>query len=184
MSLRPRVHGGGELRRARKLRSDDRFYRKVVFTRGNMAYREFRDEVGATWRVWDTYPERGRSVVNPALQGGWLTFEHDHARRRLVPAPDRWTEADVGLLREWLTTATPVVLRMRDMDLPFPIPVVSDDPVAHPPRGADSLPHSTEDLRRLLERSRETIDIINRAIGRTPDPVDEPPPLPDGGERE
>ena len=116
------------------------------------------------------------------MQGGWLTFEHDNARRRLVPAPERWADAEEELLREWLGAATPVVMRIRDMDLPMEIPVVPDG--ARSGAAPMTVPPFAHDLRRLLERSRETIDTMNRAMTRTPEPVEEPAPVPDGAERE
>ena len=39
-----------------------------------MPIREFTDENGMKWRVWQTYPARG-SAHPEALRDGWLTFE-------------------------------------------------------------------------------------------------------------
>src|SRR5438094_2886633 len=76
-----------------------------------MAFRDFRDERGRRWTVWDVYPTfaerrhrdagppRGmrerRRFVEPRLRlrsimrQGWLAFESaDGERRRLVPIPE------------------------------------------------------------------------------------------------
>ena len=68
-------------------------------------YRIFTDSHGITWRVYRIEP----SSVSPALQRlrdtlplrhderrrPWLLFEADTGeRRRLVPVPDGWDEAD------------------------------------------------------------------------------------------
>ena len=64
-----------------------------------MAYREITDGDGRLWRVWDTYPQSGgRGVVFEGLAEGWLTFETDGQKRRLVPVPARWHELDTSSL--------------------------------------------------------------------------------------
>jgi hypothetical protein len=98
-----------------------------------MALREFVDERGREWRVWDVYPslaerrhrtagpppglrERRRYVetrvrVAPAMSRGWLTFESsDGERRRLTPIPDvpqGWDSANEHDLLEWCAAAQP-----------------------------------------------------------------------------
>ena len=54
-----------------------------------MAYREYRDSLGISWRVWNTSPVAG-AVFSPAMKDGWLTFECDKDRRRLAPIPEGW----------------------------------------------------------------------------------------------
>jgi hypothetical protein len=99
-----------------------------------MALREFTDERGRRWTVWDVHPtlaerrvynagpppqirerrrrvERrvslGRNVVN-----GWLAFESaDGERRRLAPIPqlpNGWAAASLDQLRAWCAMADPV----------------------------------------------------------------------------
>lgn len=57
-----------------------------------MASREFTDETGIVWRVWRTVPG-GAKVLDDAYAHGWLTFESEQARRRLVPVPADWATA-------------------------------------------------------------------------------------------
>ncbi|HET6233115.1 MAG TPA: hypothetical protein VFE05_23765 [Longimicrobiaceae bacterium] len=74
-----------------------------------MAYREFRDETGRAWMVWDTFPRTGilRSV-RENYQAGWLTFDSQSEKRRLSPVPQDWAEAPEGSLLALLADATPV----------------------------------------------------------------------------
>jgi hypothetical protein len=98
-----------------------------------MASREFRDEHGRLWTVWDVHPslaerrhvqagpppglrERRRHVerrvhVGRDMRRGWLAFEStDGERRRLVPIPelpDGWAAATIDQLRAWCGMANP-----------------------------------------------------------------------------
>ena len=98
-----------------------------------MALREFSDERGRQWTVWDVYPaladrrhhnagpppglrERRRFYENrirsrARMSGGWLAFEsRDGERRRLAPIPDvtkGWDCAADHQLQEWLGMAEP-----------------------------------------------------------------------------
>lgn len=60
-----------------------------------MAYREFVDSNGVSWRVWSTVPSPG-SRLHGGFDQGWLTFERTSpeyagaALRRLVPIPSDW----------------------------------------------------------------------------------------------
>ena len=96
-----------------------------------MATREFHDERGRLWTVWDVYPtlterrrrdagppastERRRCVeprvpIRPSMALGWLAFEsRDGERRRLAPIPvaPRWNMATEHELRAWLALAEP-----------------------------------------------------------------------------
>jgi hypothetical protein len=93
--------------------------------------REFIDEHGRHWTVWDVHPtlaerrqrnegpppgvrERRRFVeqrvrIRSGMSSGWLAFEaQDGERRRLIPIPDLprgWDAAADDVLRTWLTTA-------------------------------------------------------------------------------
>jgi hypothetical protein len=98
-----------------------------------MAYREFTDDRGREWKVWDVYPtlaERRLRTVGPPsgqrerrrlaqhrprvqlnMEQGWLTFEaRDGERRRLAPIPayrDGWSTAPDEQLRGWCAAAAP-----------------------------------------------------------------------------
>ena len=54
--------------------------------------REFTDSSGVKWRVWSTVP-RTPTAYDENLRAGWLTFESASHRRRLVPIPRGWQEA-------------------------------------------------------------------------------------------
>lgn len=94
-----------------------------------MAIREFNDDRGRQWRVWDVYPSlaerRQRRGEPPAgmperrlgdhprarlrndLARGWLVFEaRDGERRRFapIPGPD-WPDASDHQLRRWCMVA-------------------------------------------------------------------------------
>lgn len=72
-----------------------------------MGYREFVDDAGTLWRVWDTYPVAANTLrsVSPTYAGGWLTFESDAERRRLAPIPPEWEIASRNLMRHWCARA-------------------------------------------------------------------------------
>ena len=98
-----------------------------------MAYREFTDERGREWTVWDVHPrlaerrlqnagpppgvrERRRFVerrlrLRSKMSAGWLVFEaRDGERRRLAPIPDvprAWSEASDHEFRAWCAMADP-----------------------------------------------------------------------------
>jgi hypothetical protein len=65
-----------------------------------MAYREFVDTNGVSWRVWSTVPSAG-SRLRGGFDQGWLTFERTSPDssptpkplRRLVPIPADWETA-------------------------------------------------------------------------------------------
>ena len=98
-----------------------------------MALREFTDQKGRSWTVWDVHPrlaerrqrnagpppgerERRRFVeprlhLRPSMAAGWLVFEaNDGERRRLAPIPGgeiSWSEAPESELRAWCAMASP-----------------------------------------------------------------------------
>ena len=128
-----------------------------------MAYREFEDDAGASWRVWDTYPQSSTRTALAGLQGGWLTFEHDAARRRLVPAPSHWADAPDEILRRWLVAATPVTIRIRD--LAEEVDSMAEAAQSSRAAGAAATePRVPEETRQMIARSRETLDLLDRAI--------------------
>jgi hypothetical protein len=72
-----------------------------------MAQREFTDSHGTHWLVWSTTPTQG-SVLVSDMREGWLTFESDRERRRLVPIPRGWEEAAAERLELYCRAADPV----------------------------------------------------------------------------
>lgn len=98
-----------------------------------MALREFTDDRGRQWKVWDVYPtlaerrernagpppgtrERRRYVeartpLSPKMARGWLVFEASNGeRRRLAPIPGgthAWNAASDDMLRTWCSLARP-----------------------------------------------------------------------------
>ena len=55
-----------------------------------MSLREFEDESGNRWRVWDTLPMQFEGLGT--FRGGWLTFDNGSERRRISPVPENWVE--------------------------------------------------------------------------------------------
>jgi len=61
-----------------------------------MAYREFNDDDGVRWEVWDVLPHHiaptlsGRLQLPPELLAGWLAFYSPSEARRLAPIPATW----------------------------------------------------------------------------------------------
>jgi|SRR5437899_4252365 hypothetical protein len=104
-----------------------------------MAIREFDDEAGRRWTVWDVHPAlvdrrmqdtgpplgirerrlgaRRRAIIPPNMAQGWLAFEtHDGERRRLAPIPDvpkGWAAAPDAELRAWCAKAQRVTSSRR-----------------------------------------------------------------------
>jgi hypothetical protein len=80
-----------------------------------MALREFADNAGREWRVWDVRTEN----IHPATRAedfmrdyidGWLAFEavDGQAKCRLSPIPVKWQLAEREQLLLWLQRAEPV----------------------------------------------------------------------------
>lgn len=76
-----------------------------------MSSREFVDEDGITWRVWRTVPG-GAKVLDDHYARGWLTFESEGSRRRLVPVPTDWHTASASRLSLYCRRATAVPRHM------------------------------------------------------------------------
>jgi hypothetical protein len=94
-----------------------------------MAHREFQDERGYDWEVWDVIPERRdrrrgverrqharetfdrrkmkvlSAVITGDLAKGWLVFSSKFERRRFTPLPEHWTDAGLAQLRAWCAKA-------------------------------------------------------------------------------
>ena len=71
-----------------------------------MAIKEFTDALGTRWVVWATIPAPGG--VLGTMREGWLTFESNYARRRLIPIPRDWEEASNERLELMSRAAIPV----------------------------------------------------------------------------
>ena len=54
-----------------------------------MALREFEDQAGRRWAVWETFPGT-TAGLSPEYHDGWLTFDDGTERRRLRPVPPNW----------------------------------------------------------------------------------------------
>lgn len=61
-----------------------------------MAHRTYTDPHGTAWEVWDTVPDSSRRMVQPEYADGWLTFQCEREKRRLVPIPAAWDRATAG----------------------------------------------------------------------------------------
>jgi hypothetical protein len=75
-----------------------------------MAYRNFTDEHGQRWEVFDAaFPAAQARLAKhyPA----WLCFDSATEKRRLSPIPDGWEHASTEQLQNLLALAEPVKLR-------------------------------------------------------------------------
>ncbi len=73
-----------------------------------MAMREFSDERGVRWQVWDVEPtlrvaggDRAGSLLHEDAVDGWLTFQSASERRRFYQRPPDWdtlTDEQLALL--------------------------------------------------------------------------------------
>ncbi len=73
-----------------------------------MALRELRDESGVLWTIYDVHPSAARHrtlQLREELSSGWLCFQSDAAKRRLIGIPDRWEQMDDGALMSLMTAA-------------------------------------------------------------------------------
>lgn len=73
-----------------------------------MALRELRDASGVLWTIYDVHPSmvrHGTLQVRDELASGWLCFQSDAAKRRLVGIPDNWEQMDDGALMSLMTAA-------------------------------------------------------------------------------
>ena len=68
--------------------------------------RTIRDGGGRSWRVWHVVPQsQVLRTAAPGMMGGWLCFESDGDKRRLVSPPERWEELAEAELVEMLGRA-------------------------------------------------------------------------------
>ena len=73
-----------------------------------MALREVRDESGVLWTIYDVHPSmvhRGTLQVREELASGWLCFQSDAAKRRLVGIPAQWEQLEDTALMSLMTAA-------------------------------------------------------------------------------
>lgn len=102
-----------------------------------MAIREYLDASGTRWQVWRVQPTGGadllytgterrqneigaisdgggrrkpltRPSVTPGMERGWLCFESDREKRRLMPIPDDWEVCPEQVLGWYCRKAEPV----------------------------------------------------------------------------
>ena len=89
-----------------------------------MGYREFVDDLGSMWKVWDVKPraryspdrqleavsgtEEEPRPVAPGWGNGWLAFQSEQSTRRLRPIPDRWEITGEHSLQNYLRKAAEV----------------------------------------------------------------------------
>ena len=79
-----------------------------------MAVREFTDNWGTEWRVWDVTPEVMYPITRSEefmadLQDGWLVFESSEGeKRRLTPYPPDWRTMSAFEIERWCMRATKV----------------------------------------------------------------------------
>jgi hypothetical protein len=75
-----------------------------------MPYRVFKSPDGTIWRAWNVPgPQEGDGLAlrDEMLRNGWLCFESDREKRRLVPVPDRWAERSEEQLWLYCRVAEP-----------------------------------------------------------------------------
>lgn len=67
---------------------------------------------GTEWTVWDTRPDtegsRRHMSVADGYGQGWLTFQCEGEKRRLIPVPSGWFELTETQLAGLLERASPV----------------------------------------------------------------------------
>ena len=142
-----------------------------------MSYREFVDEAGTNWMVWDTYPDPSLRVELEELRHGWLTFRAGDELRRLVPAPAGWSEEPDEALRHLLEHTTSTKPRTEtDSHEGTPRPLGNEEPplLRHPGGGlgdaADELAAVVERSKAMLERFRIASEARAAHEGKTANP--------------
>ena len=83
-----------------------------------MALREFDDQAGTRWIVWDTIPDNTIGLTGE-YRRGWLTFDNGTDRCRLAPIPADWTELSnerLALMLRVARTATPPETAMTPLE--------------------------------------------------------------------
>ena len=150
-----------------------------------MAYREFTDRTGVSWRAWDTRPHSAANV-RARYAGGWLSFESARERRRLHPIPEAWADAPEHELWGWLAAAEPAELSgesrvpLLDVGMPVPDRAAGATGGAEPDAGHASGAALLESTRDTVLRARAVIQLVNVTIAGSgaapPTPDVEPDP--------
>jgi hypothetical protein len=133
-----------------------------------MAYREFTDQAGVLWRVWDTYPSSA-SNVRSVYAAGWLGFESDVGRRRLHPVPQGWDQAPDHQLWEWLRQAIPVNVRQTESFLQQAAAGQPEPPAApvEEDEGAVRRTALMDATRSVVERARSVLNVVSATLAHT-----------------
>ena len=89
--------------------------------------RQFDDERGGKWQVWEIRPSNAGANVSAQYKDGWLAFESAEARGgssgtrlRLAPVPGDWESAPEAALRRYLARAVAAPPRFMDEDGKLP----------------------------------------------------------------
>lgn len=133
-----------------------------------MAYREFVDKEGTSWRAWDTRPHSAVNV-RAGYAGGWLSFECLVERRRLRPVPEGWTDAGEEEMWQLLAAAESVGpvgetrVPLRDVGPKLSASATVEMAVAEAATqpAASALLEST---RETVRRARAVIQLVNVTI--------------------
>ncbi|HKO15877.1 MAG TPA: hypothetical protein VJU87_06540 [Gemmatimonadaceae bacterium] len=105
-----------------------------------MAYREFVDSSGASWRVWSTEPLLS-GHLDGGFANGWLTFERlvagadspSPSVRRMAPIPRDWESVSDERLELMCRAAEEVLRRIADPATRPPASDGPDSPAVTPP---------------------------------------------------
>lgn len=124
-----------------------------------MAYREFTDGGGISWRAWDTYPGSAANV-RPGFESGWLGFECESERRRLAPVPAGWETATDDQLRAMLADAQPN--RPARLAPAEPEPAPAPGPSA--PQAAGEPEKPAQRSNPVLERVRSVLRAVDHTL--------------------
>ena len=80
-----------------------------------MPHRDFRDDAGREWQIWDVIPAMHREPPHdelPArLRDGWLAFQCSGELRRLTPIPMNWPGLSDAELAQLVAEAEPIFVR-------------------------------------------------------------------------
>jgi hypothetical protein len=114
-----------------------------------MPVREFRDEAGTHWRVWNIAPEaidvqaHADAYLADCFELGWIVFEtlDGREKRRLCPYPTKWEDRSESGLRDLLAAADGVPPYRHGIEGPS---------ASHPPAAsANGAPPVADTLRAL-----------------------------------
>jgi hypothetical protein len=85
----------------------------VSSAKGRVRVRTIHDGEGRSWRVWHVVPQSEvlKASSLPGMHAGWLCFESEGDKRRLVNPPAGWDHLPEGELVRLLAQATRVKAR-------------------------------------------------------------------------